>query len=89
LLRGGGISSSVIRLRAHAFATQARDRVGGAVARTDEAAAFELFEKRERAVGETMAVAVEAVDFDDTRRVARVQNASALREHMHHALFQS
>src|SRR5262249_34390975 len=83
-----GMTSPVVALGAHRGEAQPRDAIGLAAAALDQAAAFELAEESEGAVGEAVTIAIPAIDFDNAAVRPEVLNASALRQAVQDALFQ-
>lgn len=79
--------SPVIWLRPHRFQTLARDAVGSTVTAADQAAAAQLAEYAERAVGKTPAVTCDAVSGDDGAAIVLAEiDTPALCERVQRAL---
>lgn len=81
-------ASPIVGLRAHAIQAQSRNAIGLATDARDQPAPLELPEKPQRAIRQAIAVAAEAIDFDDVLAVTLVFDEAALREHVQDALFQ-
>jgi len=80
---------SVVGLGAHRCEPEPGDAVRPAFSAGDELPAFQLAEQGQSAVAQHIAVAGEAIDRDYTiaLRFAPVDDASALRQRVEHALF--
>ena len=77
----------IVQLRAHRGQAQPGDAIGLATHARDQLAALEPAEQGERAIGQHIAFAGEALRFDDRARiVAAVRDAAALRQRVEHAL---
>src|ERR1700742_557656 len=87
-LRTPVLPLAIVQLRAHRVEAQSRDAIGLAAMRLDQTAPLELLEQVERAIRQSMAVAVVAIDLGDTIVAPDMLNASALREAVQHALLQ-
>jgi hypothetical protein len=81
------IASAVVTLGAHGKPALPRDAVGLAVPGLDQPLAPEPCEQIERAVGQDMTLAREAVDMDNAAILAAmVADTPALGQHVQHAL---
>jgi hypothetical protein len=78
----------IVVLCAHGSQSQSRDAIGASAAAFDQAAPLQFPEEVHRAIGEAIAIAIPAIDFDDPAVISDVLDASALCKTVQHALFE-